>query len=224
MERIPEGQVIAAAPDVQRYNRVMGRGLMMQEYRRLARHAVSLVAADRPVQALDVGTGPGFVAIQVAHLLPPGSTVTGLDLSQEMLAAAAENAQCAGVGGHTRWQFGNAAEMPFPDDHFDLLTSSGSLHHWEKPQAIFNEIARVLKPCGALLVRDSKRLQGDWPQTFARLIGWTIPTDFRVHYWNSIWSSYTAVELEAILSQSDLKGWRIEQDIMDLMVIIGEER
>jgi hypothetical protein len=54
-------------------------------------------------------------------------------------------------------------------------------------------------------------------------IGMMIPRDFRVHYWNSIKSSYTPGELQAILESSKLQGWRIVEDFMDLMVVKDRE-
>jgi ubiquinone/menaquinone biosynthesis C-methylase UbiE len=109
--------------------------------------------------------------------------------------------------------------MPFDDGKFDFVVSSGSLHHWEDPLVVLNEIAQVLKDDGQCIVRDSKRLQQWWPRLFAWAIGMTIPPDFRVHYWNSIKSSYTTAELQSILERSRLMGWRIEEDFMDLMVV-----
>ena len=52
------------------------------------------------------------------------------------------------------------------------------------------------------------------------MIGLTIPYEFRVHYWNSTRSSFTVPELRALLVQSRLRGWRIEQDLMDLMIVV----
>ena len=93
------------------------------------------------------------------------------------------------------------------------------LHHWENPLLVFDEIARVLKSSGQCIIRDSKRLRRWWPRLFAWAIGMTIPPDFRVHYWNSIRSSYAAVELLPILERSRLEGWRVVEDFMDVMIV-----
>ena len=47
----------------------------------------------------------------------------------------------------------------------------------------------------------------------------TIPRDFRVHYWDSIKSSYTTAELRQVLERSRLRGWRIVEDFMDVMIV-----
>ncbi|MFZ5916491.1 MAG: class I SAM-dependent methyltransferase [Chloroflexota bacterium] len=219
MERIPESEAIAAMADARRYSQVMSRRLVQHEYCQLAREVVRM-GVPSGGRVLDVGTGPGFVAIEVARLLQgTGCQVVGLDLSAAMLVVAAENGAQQGLSDLLTWREGDARAMPFDDDEFDAVVSSGSLHHWEDPQAVVNEIARVLKPGGHCIIRDSKRLQRGGPRLFAWAIGLTLPRDFREHYWHSIRSSYTPQELTAILETSHLRGWRIVEDLLDLMVV-----
>ena len=100
--------------------------------------------------------------------------------------------------------------MPFEDGEFDGVISSGSLHHWKDPIKVFNEIGRVVKPEGRVIVRDSKRLSGWGPARFlAILIGLTLPSDFRKHYWGSIRSSYSPKEAGAMVEGSSLSGSRL---------------
>ncbi len=222
MERKPESEAIAEVADARRFNEFMvGNRFRQQEYRQLARQAVDLgVPAGSKV--LDVGTGPGFVALEVARLLEgTGCRVVGMDLSQAMLTIAAENAADRGLGGLLTWREGDAKAMPFEDGTFDLVISNDSLHHWDDPLPVLDEIARVLKAEGRCVVHDSKRLH-QWPaRTVSCFIGMMIPSDFRVHYWNSIQSSYTPAELRAVLERSQLTGWRIVEDFIDLMVVKG---
>jgi len=221
MERIPEGEAIAEMAQARQYSEHMGKGMVQHEYRKLARTAVGqgLSAGGR---VLDVGTGPGFVAIEVARLLQgSGCQVVGMDLSRSMLTVAAENAAREGLNGTLTWREGDAKAMPFDDGEFDLVVSSGSLHHWGDPLPVLNEIARVLKADGRCVVRDSKRLQRWGPRLVAWVIGRTIPRDFRIHYWNSIRSSYTPAELQPILDRSQLQDCQIVEDLMDLMIVKG---
>ncbi len=214
--RIPEAEVIEQATDARRFNEVMGKGPVQAEYRRMARD----VAARLPDggKILDVGTGTGFVTIEIANLLRGKAQVIGLDLSQAMLSLAAENAAARGVSEFVSWRVGDAKNMPFEAGEFDFVVSSGSLHHWDEPRRVFDEIARVLKPGGGCLVRDSKRLLKRRERLFAWLIGLSIPADFRKHYWGSIHSSYTPDELRQLLQTSRLQGWRIAEDVMDIFV------
>ncbi|MFL7792747.1 MAG: class I SAM-dependent methyltransferase [Anaerolineae bacterium] len=220
MERIPESEAIAEPVDARRFNEVMSSNRFRQaDYRRLARRVVDLGILEGGT-VLDMGTGSGFVAIEVAKLLEgTGCRVEGMDLSTAMLALAAENAAKAGLNGTLSWREGNVKAMPFDDGTFDMIVSNDSLHHWDDPLLVFDEIARVLKDDGRCIIHDSKRLQRRWPWLFVKTVSLSIPRDFRVHWWNSIKSSYTADELRAILQRSRLTGWRIEEDFMDLAVV-----
>jgi ubiquinone/menaquinone biosynthesis C-methylase UbiE len=222
MERIPESEAIAEQADARRFSEFMGGNrFRQQEYRRLAREAVAL-GVPPGGKALDVGTGPGFVAIEVARLLQgTGCEVVGIDLSSAMLALAAENAVEEGLNDMLTWREGDAKAMPFGDCDFDLIVCNDSLHHLDDALPVFDEIARVLKEDGKCIVHDSKRLRQWTARLFSRIIGMLIPVDFRVHYWNSIQSSYTPEELQAVLERSRLTGWNIVEDFMDLMVVKG---
>jgi ubiquinone/menaquinone biosynthesis C-methylase UbiE len=212
----------------------MGGRLRQHEYRDLARQVVEM-GVPAGGRVLDVGTGPGFVAIAVARLLQgSGCQVVGLDLSQAMLALAAENAAQAGLNtpfdaphgkpfdaahDELTWRVGDAKNMPFEDGEFDFVISNDSLHHWDDPVHVLNEIARVLKDDGQCIVHDSKRLHSRAPRLVAGAIGMLIPSDFRVHYWNSIKSSYTPPELRSILERSRLQGARVVEGFMDLTIV-----
>jgi ubiquinone/menaquinone biosynthesis C-methylase UbiE len=220
MERVPESEAIAEMADARRFSEFMGGNrFRQQEYRRLARQAVEL-GVPPGGKVLDLGTGPGFVAVEVARLLQStGCEVVGMDLSSAMLALAAENAAGEGLNGVLTWRKGDASAMPFDDGEFDLIVCNDSLHHWEDPLPVFDEIARVLKDDGKCIVHDSKRLLQWTARLFSWLIGMLIPADFRVHYWSSIQSSYTPEELRALLERSRLQGWHIVEDFMDLMIL-----
>jgi len=222
MERVAESEAISEMADARRFNEFMGGNrFRQQEYRRLAHEAVAL-GVPPGGKVLDVGTGSGFVAIEVARLLQgTGCEVVGMDLSRAMLTIAAENAAKEGLNSVLTWREGDVKAMPFDDGEFDLIVCNDSLHHWEDPLLAFDEIARVLKKDGKCVVHDSKRLQKGPARLFSWLIGMMIPADFRVHYRNSIQSSYTAGELQAVLERSRLQSWHIVQDFMDLMVVIG---
>jgi ubiquinone/menaquinone biosynthesis C-methylase UbiE len=220
MERIPESEAIVEKADARRFNEFMaGNRFRQREYRQLACEAVAL-GVPPGGKVLDIGTGPGFVAIEVARLLQgTGCKVVGMDLSIAMLALAAENAAKKGLNGTLTWREGDAKAMPFNDKEFDLIVCNDSLHHWENPLLVFDEIARVLKENGQCIVHDSKRLQGWTARFFSWFIGMLIPADFRLHYWNSIRSSYTPKELKAVLGRSRLQGWHIVEGFMDLAVV-----
>jgi ubiquinone/menaquinone biosynthesis C-methylase UbiE len=190
--------------------------MMRDEYKRVAQRAASEVQAGK---ALEIGPGPGFISLELAQLLP-GIDVVGLDLSETMIEMAEKNAQAYGLTGRVRFEQGDAAAMPFQDDSFDLIVSSGSLHHWDEPARIFNEIHRVLKPSGSALVFD---LRGDAPQESIDQMAGSI--DSKVMRWglrHSFAEGYTAREIEEILGETPFTQPEIEVGDINLEIRLGK--
>ena len=126
---------------------------MRDEYRRLAQR---VAGAPRSGCVLEVGPGPGFIAIEIARLLPE-VRVIGVDLSETMVAVTTANAAEAGAGDRVAFRVGDAARLPFDRGEFDLVVSSGSLHHRRAPEDVFVQIHRVLRPGGRALICDLRR-------------------------------------------------------------------
>lgn len=96
----------------------------------------------RGKQVLDLGTGPGNVAAVFAE---HGAKVTGADLSPQMVNVA------KGRYPHIAFKEANGENLPFEDDTFDTVISNYVVHHFARPDVVFREIARVLKPGGRLV-------------------------------------------------------------------------
>jgi ubiquinone/menaquinone biosynthesis C-methylase UbiE len=90
---------------------------------------------------LDLGSGPGYLSIEIARR-SPSLRVYGIDLSRQMVKIARRHAK--GVD-NARFVFGNAAKLPFKDNSIDLVISTGASHHWKTPRMVFDECYRVLK-------------------------------------------------------------------------------
>jgi ubiquinone/menaquinone biosynthesis C-methylase UbiE len=90
---------------------------------------------------LDLGSGTGYLSIEIARRAP-GLQVCGIDLSRQMVKIARRHAK--GID-NARFVFGNAAKLPFKDNSIDLVVSTGASHHWKTPRMIFDECWRVLK-------------------------------------------------------------------------------
>ena len=127
----------------------MARWVLPRAYRRLAAD----VDAFAPVggSVLDVGIGPGILLRELARRRAD-LRLTGVDLSADMIAAAARN--LAPFGGRARTMVGDVTAMPFADEIFDLVTTSFSLHHWDDVGAAGPELARVLRPGGRVVLYD----------------------------------------------------------------------
>jgi ubiquinone/menaquinone biosynthesis C-methylase UbiE len=96
-------------------------------------------------EVLDVACGTGNATIPAAAT---GAKVTGLDLSTEMLTAAATRAVEAGHD--IAWQEGDAEALPFSDGSFDVVLSSFGAMFAPRHAVVAGELARVLRPGGRL--------------------------------------------------------------------------
>ena len=127
---------------------------------------VAAVAPDG-ARVLEVGCGPGHLSIRLAR--QHGLDVTGLDLDPAMIERARANADRSEDGDERGPSFlvGDVAALPFPDESFDLVVSTMSMHHWADPTSGMAEIDRVLRPGASALIWDFRPgfqpFQGDLP-------------------------------------------------------------
>ena len=124
--------------------------------------AVAEEVAPDGARVLEVGCGPGHLSIRLARR--HGLDTTGLDLDPAMIGRARANAEGMGEGfgrlpsGRLpSFLVGDVASMPFGDGSFDVVVSTLSMHHWADPAAGLDEIDRVLRPGGRVLVWDFRR-------------------------------------------------------------------
>ncbi|MFC1607379.1 class I SAM-dependent methyltransferase [Candidatus Latescibacterota bacterium] len=113
---------------------------------------------------LDIGTGPGWLLIKL-HQISSRLQVTGLDVSPSMVTKARNNLAKAGLSHVIEVKEGNASSLPFGDCSFDVVVSTGSIHHWKYPSTALDEIHRVLKNGGYGLIYD---LVSDTPASVLR--------------------------------------------------------
>jgi SAM-dependent methyltransferase len=118
-----------------------------------ARVAGEVAAAHPGGKLLEVGSGPGRLAVRLAQE-GPGITLIGVDISEAMVERAAHRAAGAGLSGRVRFEVGDVAALPLSDGEFDIVVSTLSLHHWSDPARGLAEIHRVLKPGGEARIYD----------------------------------------------------------------------
>src|SRR4051812_35425555 len=145
---LEEGQVRAMFDRIagvyDRMNRVMTVGLD-QQWRRRAADLAEVGPGDR---ALDVATGTGDLALELAGRVAPGGEVVGADFSEEMLARAREKA--AGVA--VRFEFANALALPYDTGSFDAATVGFGARNFSDLGRGVAEMARVVKPGGRVVI------------------------------------------------------------------------
>lgn len=93
---------------------------------------------------LDLGTGPGYLPIEIIKR-SPSIKVVGIDLSRKLIHMARTKASRAGLSDNLDFEVGNAAGLRFEDALFDMVISTGMLHSLKDPVKMFNEVYRVLK-------------------------------------------------------------------------------
>jgi ArsR family transcriptional regulator len=98
----------------------------------------------------DVGTGTGFVAAGVA---PRVRGVVALDNSPSMLDMARKNLDALGIG-NVELLLGEITALPLSSDSVDAAFANMVLHHAEDPKSMLREMARVVKPGGAVVITD----------------------------------------------------------------------
>ena len=134
------------APRYDLMNRAMTAGLDGR-WRRAAAAAADLAAGDR---ALDVCTGTGDLALELARRTTPSGEVVGVDFSEEMVARAREKA--AGRASPATFRVADALALPFAGDAFDAATVAFGIRNVSDLDAGLAEMARVVRPGGRVVV------------------------------------------------------------------------
>ena len=108
-------------------------------------------AEKTPRTVLDVGCGIGGASRHLAKGFGEGTSVTGITLSPKQVARATELAEQQGVR-NADFRVMNALAMDFPDNSFDLVWACESGEHMPDKKKYVEEMVRVLKPGGTLVI------------------------------------------------------------------------
>jgi arsenite methyltransferase len=103
-------------------------------------------------RVLDLGSGAGTDSLVAAQMVGPEGSVTGLDMTPEMLAKARAAAGEMGAE-NVRFVEGEAEQLRF-DEEFDVVISNGVIDLIPDKDAVYSEIARVLVPRGRIQIAD----------------------------------------------------------------------
>jgi len=158
---LPEQQVQAMFDRIaKRYdlmNTVMTAGLH-DEWRRRAVKVADVKPGDH---VLDVATGTGDLAFELARAVSPGGSVTGADFSEEMLVVARQKqpASLAGLDAEIVFEQGNALELKYDDDTFDAVTVGFGVRNFSDLSAGLTEMARVVRPGGKFVILEISQPQ-----------------------------------------------------------------
>ena len=130
-------------------NRVISLGIDIKWRKKV----VKIVGENNPKQILDIATGTGDLALMMAKLNP--EKIIGLDISEGMLAVGKEKIAKVNLSKKIEMVVGDSEEMPFNDDTFDAITVSFGVRNFANLDKGIQEIARVLKPSGVLVILET---------------------------------------------------------------------
>jgi demethylmenaquinone methyltransferase/2-methoxy-6-polyprenyl-1,4-benzoquinol methylase len=145
---------------------------------RWRRFLVSRIPGDAS-RVLDVASGTAAVAIELARASPSRSVI-GVDQSPEMLAAGTARVKRAGLESRVDLRAGRAESLPFEDAEFDALTFTYLLRYVDDPAATMRELARVVRPGGAVAMLEFAVPRGVWRPLWDAYVGVGLPAAGRL--------------------------------------------
>jgi demethylmenaquinone methyltransferase/2-methoxy-6-polyprenyl-1,4-benzoquinol methylase len=118
------------------------------------RKAVKLVKPYSPKQILDVGTGTGDFAIEMAQILSP-EKIVGIDIANTMLEIGRKKIKHKGLDSLIEMKEADSESLPFTDNSFDVASSAFGVRNFENLEKGLSEMCRVLKPGGRILILEA---------------------------------------------------------------------
>lgn len=150
------------APRYDFLNRVLSGGIDIAWRKK----ALALLSKDKPMRILDVATGTADLAIMAAQQLKPDQII-GIDISPKMLEAGREKIEKKSLRQMIVLQEGDSEAINFPDHSFDAVTVAFGVRNFEHLEKGLEEIRRVLKPGGRLVILEfSKPSFPVWKQLY----------------------------------------------------------
>lgn len=165
--------------------------------------AISLIA--------DLGSGNAKIPLAMCPLLPGAIRVFAVDMSTEMLAVAARNRARDGVSsGQLHLVTGDAKRVPFADRSVGMVTSNSLVHHIPDPRAVFQEIARIVRPGAPILIRDLVRPESQ--QALEQLL------QSHAAQWRPLQRALFADSLHAALNMGEVRQMLNQSGLADVKV------
>jgi ubiquinone/menaquinone biosynthesis C-methylase UbiE len=205
MERVLEPEVMDTAEEADGYD-------AMDHAEPNAAFVARLVELGAGGRMLDIGTGPGHIPLLVCEAIEDAHVV-GVDLSKHMLGHAERHRGASRFASRLEYRLADAKGLEFEDASFDAVFSNTILHHIPDPEPFLAEARRVLRPGGALLIRDLYR--PPTPERARELVrlhaGDATPYQQELFH-ASLAAALTAEELREVADRAGLAGAEIVVD------------
>ena len=160
-------------------------------------------------KVLDAGTGTARIPIILCQLRSQWQ-IWGIDLAENMLKIGSLNVEKAGWQDKIMLQVVDAKQLPYQDGQFDIFISNSIVHHLPNPLPFFVELKRVLKPQGAICIRDLLRPVDE--NTMNNLVE-SIGVEYNEHqkklFGDSLHAALTIDEVNQLISQAGIQGVKV---------------
>lgn len=172
---------------------------------------------------LDLGTGPGYLPIEIAKRSPK-INVVGIDLCKKLIHIARANAAAAGLSSQLSFEIGNAAKLRFQEASFDRVISTGMLHSLKDPVKVFREIHRLLKKDARAWILD--------PASVASLINrkeWWASLSFRDRFFLKLFKAlglhrpikpYTRNQITPMIRAAGFQRFAIDEAAEEIKIVL----
>ena len=172
---------------------------------------------------LDLGTGPGYLPIEIAKRSPK-INVVGIDLCKKLIHIARANAAAAGLSSQLSFEIGNAARLRFQEASFDMVISTGMLHSLKDPVKVFREIHRLLKKDARAWILD--------PASVASLINrkeWWASLSFRDRFFLRLFKAlglhrpikpYTRNQITPMIRAAGFQRFAIDETAEEIKIVL----
>ena len=172
---------------------------------------------------LDLGTGPGYLPIEIAKRSPK-INVVGIDLCKKLIHIARANAAAAGLSSQLSFEIGNAARLRFQEASFDMVISTGMLHSLKEPVKVFREIHRLLKKDARAWILD--------PASVASLINrekWRASLSFRDRFFLRLFKAlglhrpiqpYTRNQITPMIRAAGFQRFAIDETAEEIKIVL----
>jgi ubiquinone/menaquinone biosynthesis C-methylase UbiE len=167
-------------------------------------------------KALEIGPGPGYLGLEwlknTRH-----TSLCWLEISEDMKRMALKNAAHYNLQDRVTLVLSNATtEFPFNDSTFDAVFTNGSLHEWENPINVFNEIDRVLNIGGRFFISDLKRNINPILRFIMKSM--TKKPSMKEGFITSVNAAYVKKEIRDLLLESKLDNFSIKENPFGLTI------
>ncbi len=205
MQRITEPEVMDSLQDALEYDSMD----FLEVNTAFAKRAIELGSPQGLI--LDAGTGTARIPILMGQMRPQWQII-GIDLAQSMLQVGQKNVEQARLQQQIKLEFVDAKKLPYLDSHFDMVVSNSLIHHLPNPLPFLTELKRVLKPNGAMFLRDLMRPNS--LETLEEIVEREAGNcnDYQKGLFrDSLYAAFTLDEVNELMQQAGLVGVNVYQ-------------